>query len=232
MSSFHFKQFTVVQEKSALKIGTDALLLGARVDTIFQGNILDIGSGTGVISLMLAQRSLKAIIDAVELDKLSAEESFVNFRNSPWADRLQIHQADFFTWKTNKTYELIVSNPPFYMDGLKPVDERLATSKHAVFNFSEFLKKCADLLSSNGKLWLIYPSLHDHTMMESFQQVGLNLSNKISVYGKPGRLNRFIVALTNFPLETSFEDLLVRDANDAYSEQYKQLTKDFHDREL
>jgi tRNA1Val (adenine37-N6)-methyltransferase len=232
MSSFHFKQFTVVQEKSALKIGTDALLLGARVDAVSSGNILDIGSGTGVISLMLAQRSQKAIIDAVELDELAAEESSMNFRNSSWADRLQIHHADFFTWKAEKKYELIVSNPPFYMDGLKPADVRLATSKHAVFDFTEFLEKSASLLSPEGKLWLIYPSLHDHALMKSFQKVGLNLSIKISVYGKPGKLNRCIVALTKLSSEIVFEEILVREDNGAYSKQYKQLTKDFHDREL
>jgi tRNA1Val (adenine37-N6)-methyltransferase len=232
MSVFRFKQFAIIQEKSALKVGTDALLLGARVDAISRGNILDIGSGTGVISLMLAQRSQKAIIDAVELDELAAEESSMNFRNSSWADRLQIHHADFFTWKTEKTYQLIVSNPPFYIDGLKPEDERLAASKHAVFDFTEFLEKGASLLSPEGKVWFIYPSLHDHALMKSFQKVGLNLSIKISVYGKPGKLNRYIVALTKLSSEIVLEEILVKEDNGAYSEQYKQLTKDFHDREL
>jgi len=232
MSFFRFKQFTVVQEKSALKIGTDALILGARIDAVSEGNILDIGSGTGVLSLMLAQRSENAIIEAVELDQPAAEESLRNFRNSPWSDRLHIHHADFFTWRTEKNYELIVSNPPFYMDGLKPDDERLAVSKHVGFDFSEFIEKCAELLAPNGSLWLIYPAANDGELSKCFLSAELHTASKISVFGKPGKLNRFIVALRKSSYQCVYEDFLVREENGAYSEQYKELTKDFHDREL
>ena len=232
MSVFRFKQFTIIQEKSALKVGTDAVLLGAMVSSVQEGHILDVGSGTGVLSLMMAQRSQKALIDAIELDQFAAEESLSNFKNSAWSDRLKLHHADFFKWTSDKEYDLIVSNPPFYLDGLKPEDERSAISKHAAFDFADFFRKCAGFLRPEGILWMIYPSNTDKEITRCFEASGFHLSKKISVYGKPGRLNRFVVSLSKSPCPFIAEDFLVRDETNAYSDQYKELTSGFHDREL
>lgn len=232
MSVFRFKQFTIIQEKSALKVGTDALLLGAMVTPIQEGRILDVGSGTGVLSLMLAQRCQDSFIDAIEQDRFAAEESSLNFKNSLWSDRLKIHHADFFNWNSVKGYDLIVSNPPFYLDGLKPEDERMAVSKHAFFDFGDFFQKSAVLLNPKGVLWMIYPSNIHKEITRCIETSEFYLSKKISVYGKPGRLNRFIIALSKAPCALIEEDFLVRDEFNTYSDQYKELTFDFHDREL
>jgi tRNA1Val (adenine37-N6)-methyltransferase len=232
MSVFRFKHFTIIQEKSALKVGTDALLLGSLVCPVSEGRILDIGSGTGVLSLMLAQRSPNTVIDAIELDPFAAEETELNFRNSPWSDRLFANHADFFTWNSNRKYDLIVSNPPFYKDGLKPEDPRKANSKHVAFDFLDFFQRCKELLNTDGKLWIILPSQSEKELTKEFMSVGFYPEIKVYVNGKPEKRSRMVLSLSNCPCVCTTTGFTIRNQDGYYSDQYKLLTKDFHDRKL
>src|SRR5436190_6902240 len=130
-TTFRFKQFTIHQDKCAMKVGTDSVLLGSWVDTAQATDILDIGTGSGIIALMLAQKSF-AQIDAIDVDGNACEQAEENFKSSPWMDRLHvIHQSfqDYATG-TEKKYDLIVSNPPYFQDAFKPAEESKLKAKH------------------------------------------------------------------------------------------------------
>ncbi len=232
MSVFRFKHFNVIQEKSALKVGTDALLLGALIEAPQKGKLLEIGSGTGVISLMVAQRSQSATIDALEIDELAASETKENFLKCPWSDRLKVHHCDFFSWSYESKYDLIFSNPPFYMDGLLPLNDRLAQSKHVQFDFVKFLEKANSLLTSTGSIWLIIPSKNFENITKIAVACGLNLFRLIEIHGKPGKPTRAVIAFSKEVRTYNESSLLVRNEDGSYSNQYKELTIDFHDRKL
>ncbi len=137
---FQFKQFTVDQSGCAMKINTDGVLLGAIADAENPGTILDIGTGTGVIALMLAQRFITAKVDAVEIDSDAAQTAERNFKNSPFADRLTVYALgfeSFFDQFPGKKYDLIISNPPFYIDSLKSPGAKKALAKHTDIDFFE-----------------------------------------------------------------------------------------------
>jgi len=141
---FRFKQFSVDQSDCAMKINTDGVLLGAMTDTDKPGTILDIGTGTGVIALMLAQRFKDAKIDAVEIDTEAAKTAESNFKGSPFADRLKVYACGFenyFDLFPEKKYDLILSNPPFYISSLKSPGVKKSLAKHAYIDFFERLIK-------------------------------------------------------------------------------------------
>jgi tRNA1Val (adenine37-N6)-methyltransferase len=232
MSVFHFKHFNVIQEKSALKVGTDALLLGALIELPRAEKILEIGSGTGVISLMVAQRTQSATIDALEIDELAASETKENFLKCPWTERLKVHHCNFFSWSSESKYDLIFSNPPFYMDGLLPSNNRLAQSKHVQFDFMKFLEKASSLLTSTGSIWLIIPSKNFEHITKIAVACGLNVFRLIRIQGKPGKPTREVIAFSKEVRTYNEFSLLVRNDDGSYSDQYKELTLDFHDRKL
>ena len=155
---FQFKQFSVDQTDCAMKINTDGVLLGAIAEADSPKSILDIGTGTGVIALMLAQRYTDALIDAVEIDKSAAETAERNFKNSFFHERLNIHPVDIFEFDGNleRKYDLIVSNPPFYINSLESPEGRKTLAKHTEANFFEMLlKNIARFLTDKGCCWLI-----------------------------------------------------------------------------
>src|SRR5690606_5311480 len=158
-SVFRFKEFEINQEGCAMKINTDGVLLGAYVQANNPYRILDIGTGTGVIALMLAQRFQDANIDAVEIDIEAYQTSLDNFKNSPFASRIQGNLGSFEDLQVANKYDLIVSNPPFYTNSLHNPDARKKIARHADF---DFFKKLLDFAKTNvsdkGQLDLILPN--------------------------------------------------------------------------
>ncbi|MBX9808015.1 MAG: methyltransferase, partial [Flavobacteriaceae bacterium] len=166
---FQFKQFSVEQDRTAMKIGTDGVLLGAW--TPIDNNpfsILDIGTGTGIIALMLAQRSAAEQIDALEIDEDAYEQATDNFENSPWNDRLFCFHAglDEFVEEPEEEYDLIVSNPPFYSEDYKSENEQrdLARFQDAM-PFEDLIEAAALLLSENGIFSVIIPFKEESTFL-------------------------------------------------------------------
>jgi len=173
---FQFKQFSVDQTGCAMKINTDGVLLGVTTNADNPTTILDIGTGTGVIALMLAQRFIEAKIDAVEIDADASRTAERNFKASSFADRLDVYPFSFETYfdqfPENK-YDLIVSNPPFYISSLKSPGAKKTLAKHTDVDFFEKLIKCiANHLSANGFCWLILPV----TLTDVIIELGANLS--------------------------------------------------------
>lgn len=158
--AFNFKQFKVEQDRCAMKIGTDAVLMGAllQVNSKYK-TALEIGSGTGVISLMLVQRNPKLQIKSIEIDEAAQQQCAHNFEQSPWKGQLTSLHADFLSYEPKETFDLIFSNPPFFSKSLLSESEQRNIARHIdeeVFN--KWLIKCVELLNPEGALALIIPS--------------------------------------------------------------------------
>jgi tRNA1Val (adenine37-N6)-methyltransferase len=156
---FRFKQFTIHQDRCALKVGTDAVVFGAWVEYSGAKRILDIGAGTGVLALIAAQRNAVALVHAVEIDDESAEQAAENAAASPWADRIRVHRMDVRRMKADAPFDLILCNPPYYSGTAPASGERRRVAKHgAELAFDELLGSVHGLLSLDGRFAVIIPS--------------------------------------------------------------------------
>lgn len=229
---FHFKQFSVDQTGCAMKINTDGVLLGAIVKADNPQHILDIGTGTGVISLMLAQRFTDALIDAVEIDEVAAATAAKNFANSSFHDRLTGHSESFNSffdkWK-DKKYDLIVSNPPFYIDSLKSAITNINVAKHADRDFFLDLVTCvAEQLVPTGVCSLILPVQTALLVREIINTNGLHLHKIIRLYSfKEVKAHREIIVFGPMKREFSESEFVIYDEPDVYSEEYRSVLRDF-----
>lgn len=229
---FHFKQFSVDQTGCAMKINTDGVLLGALADTDKPSSILDIGTGTGVIALMLAQRFADAHIDAVEIDESAAITAESNFKASPFADRLTVFPvsfSDFFANHPDKKYDLIVSNPPFYINSLQSPGAKKNLAKHAGDGFFEgLISGVAEHLTENGICSLVLPIDTAELVKALAAQHQLYPQKIISVYSfKDDESHRKILALGFGEGESVEEKLVIYDSPKIYSKQYQEVLKEF-----
>jgi tRNA1Val (adenine37-N6)-methyltransferase len=155
---FTFKQFTVSQERAAMKVCTDSCLFGALIQSEHAQNALDIGTGTGLLSLMVAQRYPHLRIDAVEIDQDAVKDATENINSSPFSEQIQVHCTSIQSFLSEKSYDLIFCNPPFYENRLASPDPKRKQAHHAGdLNFQELSAACTRLLKKDGKLWLLLP---------------------------------------------------------------------------
>ncbi len=182
---FQFKQFTVYQDKCAMKVCTDACLFGALLPpTPLQEKlrVLDIGTGTGLLSLMYAQKNTDAVIDAVEIDKPASEQAEANFAGSPWAGRLHVFNTDVLSFKPGKKYDRIISNPPFFKDNLISPDETKNNARHdTTLSLLQLLQIAEEYLSENGILAVLLPYHRVNYFIEEAVKSGLYLNQQILV---------------------------------------------------
>lgn len=234
MSKFAFKQFSVQQDKCAMKIGTDSVLLGAwcPIDNN-PFSILDIGAGTGVLSLMLAQRSHAEQIDALEIDEDAYEQCVENFEASPWSDRLFCFHAglDEFVEEPEDEYDIIISNPPFYSEDYKTDNSQrdLARFQDAL-PFEELIEAADLLLSENGIFAVIIPFKEEERFIDLCAEVELFPVKVTRVKGSHATpIIRSLLAFKRFELSTLTADELVIEINrHEYTDDYINLTKDFY----
>lgn len=230
---FHFKHFSVSQKKSPLKVGTDAMVLGAVVNALSPKNILDIGAGTGVLSLMCAQNFSKANIDAIEIDEASCVDCQLNFSASPWKNRLTLINADVLQHSFDNKYDLIISNPPFYQNSLMNDDLRLAQAKHESFlPIDQLFYKVKSILNDSGSFWMIFPENHAENVFENAQKNGLYTKIDYLVNGKPNLTVRRIVCFVLNACNTEKKSICIRNEDGSYTDEYKSLTKEFHGKVL
>lgn len=231
---FDFKEFSVTQARSALKVGTDAMLLGAIGHHENPKNILDVGTGTGVLALMLAQKYPTAKIHAIDIDSNSLFDCQENFENSPWAENLSQTLIDFNRFETTTKFDLIISNPPFYENGLKGENERNNIAKHESDNLiSELFVKSKLLLTNHGILWLILPYASSENWIDFAQKNGLYLVENHTIFAKTERPKRSVLAFGNQLVQyPKYYDLIVRTENNHYSKNYVKLTKEYHNQVL
>ncbi len=174
---FVFKQFTILQDKCAMKVGTDAVLLGSWVNTSNTKKVLDIGTGTGIISLMLAQKS-DATIDAIDIDANACMQALQNASNCRWKDRIHIHHISLqqFAASSDHRYDLIVSNPPYFVDSSKASEESRTNARHTdQLPFDDLLNGVLNLLSPEGKFYVILPTKESQVFREMAEKQHLFL---------------------------------------------------------
>ena len=234
MSVFQFKQFSVNQDQTAMKIGTDGVLLGAW--TPIENNpksVLDIGTGTGIIALMLAQRSDAEQIDALEIDESAYEQAVENFENSPWGDRLFCFHAglDEFVDDPEDEYDLIVSNPPFYSEEYRSENEQRDSARfQGAMPFEELVEAADLLLSENGIFSVIIPFNEEDRFIELCSEVELY---PIKITRVKGALNtkiiRSLLAFKRYELAVlTSDELVIEISRHEYTPEYIALTKDFY----
>ena len=215
-----------------MKVGTDGVLLGAWTDVENTSNILDIGTGSGLIALMLAQRS-KANITAIDIDKNAVIQAKKNAENSQWANRMKVIESDLmeFSNSTNQQFDLIVSNPPYFKNSLETPELARTIARHATTDFhNQIIISSLKLLSDNGKLCLILPISEGNECIRFAQSNGLNCSKKITVYPKfNSDAKRLLIELSKQET-TCFESEITIESpvRHCYTNEFITLVKDFY----
>jgi tRNA1Val (adenine37-N6)-methyltransferase len=249
-TGFQFKQFFVKHDKCAMKVGTDGVLLGAWTPTNPLTinpltRILDIGTGSGLIALMLAQRCPEAQIDAIDIDPDAVAQARENFTSSPWSARLHVSQCALQEWSNNikreasnnikqPTYDLIVSNPPYFTASLKNPDAARCTARHNdTLPFSVLIAESAKLLAPDGTLALIVPTEAEHELQALAEAQGLCCTHRCYVHPKPDRPAKRVLIAWQRPLASaihggSTDHLTLEDDHGARSIAYQHLTRDFY----
>lgn len=233
---FQFKEFKVQQDKTAMKIGTDGVLLGAwcSIDN-FPDAILDVGSGTGIIALMLAQRSDSMTIDAVEIDENGYEQTVENFEQSDWGDRLYCYNSSFQEFakaiaEEQETYDLIVANPPFYTDDFET--KNVARNKARFTSslpFEDLIKNAVKILSEDGVFSLIVPFKEEEEITRLSNAHSLFLNRKCTVQGNPkSEIKRVLLEFSFHQAEVISEHLIIEIKRHKYTKEYINLTKNFY----
>lgn len=228
---FQFKQFTITQQASAHKVGTDGVLLGAWVNSTEAQSVLDIGTGTGVIALMLAQRS-NAQISAIEPQAASFAEAEKNAAASPWANRVSVYQQTLqrFASTSQSTFDLIVSNPPFFVDSTKSGSSGRDQARHTDQLPFDALATCTRKLGhATSRLALVLPVEEAEQFANIAQPIGWHLARKTVVIPAPGKPpKRWLMEFIGQPSTVNDTSLQVEDAPRQYTEAYRKLTSAFY----
>ena len=234
-STFRFKQFEIEQDQCGMKIGTDGVLLGAWAPHKEDAKrILDIGTGTGVIAIMQAQRCPNAIVVGVEIDEKSAQQASENMSASPYQDRLSVHLGSIqdFSQDADVKYDLIISNPPFFSGGTFSKDQARNDVRHTVKLPNGDLLRCAHhLLSQDGIFSVILPYIEGLRFKEMADQYGFHLSHMTEVKPKADKsVERLLMAFMRHPVDEVVKDSLViqHEKRNDYTDAYIELTKAFY----
>lgn len=225
---FRFKQFTIQQEKAGMKVTTEGCLFGALAISGNPPTILDAGSGTGLLSLILAQRFSGSKITAIDIDPIAISLSKLNFSNSPFNERLQAILGDYYNLPGDMLFDAIVCNPPFYKNGfLSPNNQRNIAMRDGS-NLSKVLQLLSDNLKSNGQAWVLLPPNEQKEFETKAKSRGLYCTHKIHVENKPGKLFRIISMFTKIESEHDESFICICNEDRTYTSEFKQLLKDFY----
>lgn len=213
-----------------MKVGTDGCLLGAWASHIAPLRVLDIGSGSGLLSLMLAQRYYSAEIDAVEIDLECAAQCRENAANSPWADRIHVYQSDVFQFKPKMPYDLIVSNPPYFNHAVQPCDNQRKLARHQVsLTVDELMKYAYNNLTEEGAFCLILPAEnYFHAVIEA-QKNHFFLAEKSDVQSLPGKVvNRVLLKFLKTQGALVINQIIIEESPGKYHDDFTRLLRDFY----
>jgi tRNA1Val (adenine37-N6)-methyltransferase len=230
---FTFKQFFVAHDRCAMKVGTDGVLLGAWVELGQARRILDIGCGSGLIALMLAQRSTaEARIDAVELDAEAAAQARDNVQASPWPQKIQVHTQDIYHFAQQHAhgYDLIVSNPPYFAPAVACRDQARTYARYTETLTHDVLLDCAErLIAENGHFCVVLPYDIGRLFAANAQQRGWQTARRVNIRDRAATLpHRMLLALTRGPMVKEEAELAIKLADGSYSADFRRLISDFY----
>ena len=230
--SFTFKQFVVRQERCAMKVGTDGTLLGAWAELAkADGRVLDIGTGTGLMALMMAQRYPKALVTAIDIDEMAVSQAAENVKDSPFADRIEVRQADVRVFELTEMFDSIVCNPPFFNNALVCPDNQRTQARHTTsLSYQQLMSAAWRLLSEEGLFSVIIPNDFFQQLEGEAHLAGFFLTRVYGVRtieGKP--IKRYLIELRKHPQkELIKKEVLIEDSPNVRSAWYRELTKDFY----
>lgn len=232
---FQFKQFLIKQDKCAMKVCTDACLFGALVADrlpFTAHRVLDIGTGTGLLALMFAQKNLYAIIDAIEIDDASAKQAKENFNNSLWKERMNIYNTSIqqFANSTQRKYDVVISNPPFFEKDLKSENQKRNIALHSnELSLEELISAVDRLLKGNGNFFCLLPYHRTKYFEELLLKNKLCMKEKIFIKQTPKHnYFRTIFCVDRKAMECNQSEIIIMDERNEYSEKFKTLLKDYY----
>ena len=230
--SFKFKKFYVEDDQSTMRVGTDAVLLGSWIRPGNAVEILDIGTGCGIIALMMAQKS-EANVTAIDIDRDSVRQASRNFMNSPWGDRMKAIQCsfqDFMTQPRNK-FDLIVTNPPYFRNSLKPPSEKRTVARHDdLLKPDDLFSGVKKLLTQNGSFYIIIPAESASSTALTASEYSLFLKRQMIVRPKPEQDSNRVLMEFSFipPMQLIKEEIIIRSGDNSFTDAYRTMTEDFY----
>ena len=226
---FSFKKFIIHQDKTAMKVTTDACILGAYTDVHQVKRILDIGTGTGLLTLMLAQRT-ETEIEGVEMEEVAYNQAVENIKRSIFKDKIKIYHTDIQSFEPQNCYDLIVSNPPFFQNHLKAETQARNNALHTdTLSFEDLLKSVIRLLSPNGTFVVLLPAYESVILEEMAKQLGLFANKKLNIHHREGsKILRIITTFGFIKTEIQGEQLLIKNLDESYSVDFQELMKDYY----
>ncbi|MDR0940306.1 MAG: methyltransferase [Mediterranea sp.] len=228
---FQFKRFTVWHDRCAMKVGTDGVLLGAWTSVEGARHLLDVGTGTGLIALMLAQRAAPdARLVALEIDAAAAGQASDNVAHSPWSGRIEVVRADFKHYHSPVKFDVIVSNPPYFTDSLRCPDPRRDAARHnQSLSYGKLLEGVARSLAPNGTFSLVIPADAAETVKSLALAHRLYTVRQTNVFTKPGKpARRSLLAFAFEACPRMADELFVEKEGGGYSPEYIELTKEYY----
>ncbi len=230
---FRFKRFTIFQDLCAMKVGTDGVLLGAWVDLRDARNILDVGSGTGLLSLMCAQRNPEASVTAIDLSDSAYRQTVVNIQNSVFRNRISAccTSVQKFAEENIAQFDVIVCNPPFFVDSLRSPDAKRSMARHAdTLSLEDLFAAFYRLLSHNGKVSLIYPAPNEDLVLKQACRFDFFLNRKTNIIPTPDKKPKRV--LFEFQRKKNrhpfCDSLVVEESRHVYSKQFRNLVREFY----
>lgn len=229
-SYFQFKQFRIEQDKCGMKVTTDGCLFGAYFIPYDSGRILDIGTGTGLLSLMIAQRT-KSPIDAIEINQDAFKQAKINFASSPWAEQISIFHTSLQEFQPDQAYDQIICNPPFFSNSFQGQSKNKNQAVHAnTLSMEELAAHACRLMKEDGELWLMYPEAEMNRFRSIAEEWGLIPHSHFIIRNKEGgpvfrEIIEFCKQQRNLKLLT---DVYIKESDGTYSEQFIKTLKDFY----
>ena len=227
MKPFRFQKFEILQHKNVFRVGTDGVLLGALCQVENAQKILEVGTGTGLISLMLAQRNANAKITALDLNEDAVKLAQENFKNAPFSERLNVFHQDFKIFESQKEYDFVVCNPPFFEENNSVKD--ILARQQVELTFRNLIEKASKILSSEGIFSVIIPSESAQEFENLAEDFDLYLVRKVNIFGiENGVLKRNVLEFSKKKSALETLDFTIEKSPRKYSDQYLELTKEFH----
>lgn len=229
---FHLKPFSLSHHRSTMKVGTDAILLGLWAPVPQTGRVLDVGTGCGIISLLIASRC-RAQVEAIELDPDSSAEAAGNFKNSPYSHRMKMIEKDFSTFAKSQPgkYDLIISNPPFFISDLPPEDQKKKQARHHItLTYEQLIAGAAGLLTADGHLCVVIPYDKNLIFSDTAERYGLHPQKQQLIFpfrgSPPNRINLCLGFQKPEKVETG--KFIIREEDKRFSKQYIEFLKDYY----